>query len=115
MSWKLRKPGVDLRIARFLPEIAPAQPAGLTDEQRAAHRAKREQECAKVEPAAVMIQEVFKDFNIFMYGNFVEVVPIEPCPEDCACELCAGIRARLARKRPPYDELYLKQKRMREL
>jgi len=49
MSWKLRKPGVDLRIARFLPEVAPATPAGLTDEQRAAHRQRRAAECAKVE------------------------------------------------------------------
>ena len=109
MSWKPSRPDVKLRVARFRPE---ATPAGLTDEQRAAHRERREKECAKVEP---LVQEVFKDFNVFMYGNFVEVVPIESHPEDCSCGLCEGIRTRLAKKRPPHDELYLKQKRMYEL
>jgi len=109
MSWKLSRPGVKLAVTRFRPD---ATPAGLTDEQRAAHRQRRAAECAKVEP---LIREVFKEFNVFMYGSFVEVVPIEPHLEDCACELCEGIRTRLAKKRPPHDKLYLKQKRMREL
>jgi hypothetical protein len=51
VSWKLRKSDVGLRVTRFLPEVAPAQPAGLTDKQRAALRQRRERECAKVEPA----------------------------------------------------------------
>lgn len=49
MSWKLSRPDVKLRVTRFLPEVAPAQPAGLTDEQRATHQQRRQAECAKVE------------------------------------------------------------------
>lgn len=70
----MSRANVKLRIARFRPE---ATPAGLTDEQRAVHRERRARECAKVEP---LIQEVFKPFNVFMYGNFVQVVPIVPDP-----------------------------------
>jgi hypothetical protein len=46
VSWGSRKPKVELRVTRFLPEVAPATPAGLTDEQRAAHRQRRAAECA---------------------------------------------------------------------
>lgn len=53
MSWSLKRPNTALRIARFLPEVTPAHEpkpiAGLTPEARAAHRAKREVECRKVE------------------------------------------------------------------
>ena len=49
MSWKLRKENVRLAVTRFAPDPTPV--AGLTDEQRAAHHAQRERECAKVEPA----------------------------------------------------------------
>ena len=50
MSWNRSKPTVEVRVTRFVPEIAPAT-AGLSDEDREAHRAKRAKECAKVEPA----------------------------------------------------------------
>jgi hypothetical protein len=43
MSWSIKRPDVSLRVARF----APDKPlAGLTDEQRAAHRERRAVECA---------------------------------------------------------------------
>ena len=50
-AWPLRKPDVDLRIARFLPEVAPAQPAkpiaGLAPLVRALFRDRRAKECEK--------------------------------------------------------------------
>lgn len=50
MNWTLRKPNVALAVTKFAPETE-MPVAGLTDEARAAHRAKRAAECAKVEPA----------------------------------------------------------------
>jgi hypothetical protein len=49
MRWKLSRPNVELRVTRFLPEIAPAS-AGLTEEQREALKAKRQAEQKKVRP-----------------------------------------------------------------
>jgi len=55
MSWSLRKPDVELRVTRFLPEVAPAQEskpvAGLSPLVRALFRDRRARECAKVAPA----------------------------------------------------------------
>lgn len=52
MSWKLRKTGIQLRVARFLPEVAPAQEpkpvAGLSAVARALLRQRRERETRKV-------------------------------------------------------------------
>jgi hypothetical protein len=50
VSWSLTRPNVVLRIRKFAPEVIP-DTAGLTDDERASHKAKREKECAKVEPA----------------------------------------------------------------
>jgi hypothetical protein len=53
MSWSLRKPNVALRVARFLPEVAPAHEpkpiAGLSPLARALWRDRRDRECRKVE------------------------------------------------------------------
>lgn len=77
MSWNLRKTNVSLAVTRFSPDVD--RPiAGLTAEQRAEHRARREQECAKVEPA-LGLYEVRKDFNRYL-GNFVELVDARPLP-----------------------------------
>lgn len=115
MSWKLRKPGVKLAVARFLPEVAPATPAGLTDEQRAALRQRRAAECSKVEP---QIYEVRKACNVFLYGNFVElerigplgVGPLEPAPHACDEIDCIECQNRGLR----YGD-WLKAKRLNEL
>ena len=54
-GWKLRRPDVELRVATFLPEVAPAEPAkpiaGLAPLVRALFRDRRERECKKVPPA----------------------------------------------------------------
>jgi len=62
MNWQLRKPNVALAVTKFAPETE-TPIAGLTDEAREAHQAKRAAECAKVEPA-------------------MELAPIESEPED---------------------------------
>lgn len=46
MSWSIRRPNVDLRVTKFAPKAV----AGLSDAERAAHRAKRKTECRKVKP-----------------------------------------------------------------
>lgn len=98
MSWPTQ-PKVRLAVTRFSPD----EPvAGLTDEQRAAHRAKRERETRKVEPATDLY-EVRKACNVFLYGNFVELVDARPDPADCIPDP--------PKPRQPYDELYIKQRR----
>ena len=107
MSWNRSKPTVEVRVTRFLPEIAPAT-AGLSDEDREAHRAKRAKECAKVEPA-VELYELRTEALRFMYGAFVPLFDVAntPHPSDCQCVMCVP-RPEVTRQ--PYDELYLKQK-----
>jgi hypothetical protein len=78
MSWSLSKPNVSLRVTKFAPKSAPV-PAGLSPEAREAHRANREAECAKVEPATDLY-EVRKPYNIWLYGSFVELEQIGPLP-----------------------------------
>lgn len=103
MSWSLSKPNVQLRVTKFASQRKPVPIAGLTDAARESHRAARAVECAKVEPP---IYEVRKGLNRYL-GNFVEIVPIDPHPVDCPCVICDPRPQKL---RPPYDELYLKQK-----
>lgn len=112
MSWSIKRPDVSLRVARF----APDKPvAGLTDEQRAAHRERRAAECAKVEPE---IYEVRKACNVFLYGNFVELErigplgmgPLEPAPHACDDIDCIECQNRGLR----YGD-WLKAKRLNEL
>ena len=107
MSWPIRKSKVEVRVTRFLPEVAPA-PAGLSDEERQAHRAKRAKECEKVEPATELY-ELRTDALRFMYGAFVPLIDVAntPHPSDCQCVTCVP---RPEVKRQPYDSLYLKQK-----
>jgi hypothetical protein len=50
--------------------------------------------------------------NVFMYGNFVELVDTTIHPADCMCVNC---QPRLRKGRAPYDELYLKQKLGQEI
>jgi hypothetical protein len=55
MSWSLKRQNVALRVARFLPEVAPAQEskpvAGLSPLARALWRDRRAKEQRKVAPA----------------------------------------------------------------
>lgn len=55
MSWSLRKPDVALRVATFVPVVAPAvEPkpiAGLSPTARVWWKDRRAKECAKVAPA----------------------------------------------------------------
>ena len=57
-----------------------------------------------------MKYEVRKACNVFMYGNFVELIDIAntPHPADCPCIDCKPQPGKPSP--PPYDELYLKQK-----
>ena len=65
MSWPTQ-PKVRLAVTRFSPE----QPvAGLTAQQRAAHRQKREAECAKVEPAIDLDADIGFDEPEERYGD----------------------------------------------
>jgi hypothetical protein len=105
MTWPLRRPNVTLQVAKFAPDTA-APIAGLPPDVREAHRARREAECKRVEPA----YEVRKACNVWLWGNFVELVacgPDDPHPADCQCVSCVP---RPEKTRQPYDELYLKQK-----
>lgn len=109
MSWSLSRPNTTLRVTKFAPETE-TPVAGLTDEARAAHRAKRAAECAKVEPAMELepwIYEVRKSCNAFMYGSFVELFDTTIHPSECTCVICVP---EPEKKRQPYDELYVKQK-----
>jgi hypothetical protein len=56
--------------------------------------------------------ELHRDFNIFMYGPFTEVVDTTIHPADCTCMQC---KPRPEKIRQPYDSLYLKQKYSQEL
>ena len=47
--------------------------------------------------------EVRKACNVFMHGNFVELVDARPDPADCVPDP--------PKPRQPYDELYVKQRR----
>lgn len=62
MSWSIRRPNVALRVARFLPVVAPAHEpkpiAGLSPMVRALWRDKRAKECAKRPEALVLSREV---------------------------------------------------------
>lgn len=109
MSWSLTRPNTTLRVTKFAPETE-TPVAGLTDEARAAHRAKRAAECAKVESAMELESwkyEVRAACNAFMYGSFVDVVDTTIHPSDCTCVICVPEPKKI---RPPYDSLYLKQK-----
>lgn len=54
-----------------------------------------------------MTYEVRKAHNVWLYGNFVDLVwTDDPHPTDCQCVDCVP---RPEKKRQPYDELYLKQ------
>jgi hypothetical protein len=51
MSWRLRRPDVELRVTRFLPEAPTQQPkpvAGLSPLVRALFRDRRARECQKI-------------------------------------------------------------------
>lgn len=55
-----------------------------------------------------MKYEVRMACNVFMYGNFIELVDTTVHPNDCQCVECVP-----PPKKPdpqPYDDLYLKQK-----
>lgn len=54
-----------------------------------------------------MKYEVRKAANVFMYGNFVELVDTTIHPTDCTCVMCVPEPEKV---RQPYDELYLKRK-----
>jgi hypothetical protein len=79
VSWSLSKPNVALRVTKFSPDSEQAPVAGLTPAEREAHRANREKECAKIEPATELY-EVRKPYNIWLYGNFIELEQIGPLP-----------------------------------
>lgn len=91
---------VRLAVTKFRPDDKPV--AGLTDEQRMAHRERRKAECAKVEPA-IDLHEVKHPANIWLYGNFVELADARPDPADCVPDP--------PKPRQPYDELWIKQRR----
>ena len=55
-----------------------------------------------------MKYEIKKACNVFMYGNFVELVDTTIHPEDCVCVECKPREPKPAPQ--PYDSLYLKQK-----
>ena len=105
-GWKLTRPTVKLRVSTFLPEVAPAAPAGLSEEEREAHRAKRAKECEKV---ATELHELRTEALRFMYGAFVPLVDVANTPHPCDCQ-CVTCVPRPEVKRQPYDSLYLKQK-----
>lgn len=107
MSWRAPKPDVEVRVTRFLPEVAPAV-AGLSHEDRQALRERRAKECEKVAPATELY-ELRTDALKFMYGAFVELVDVAnmPHPSDCQCVTCVP---RPKVKYQPYDELYVKLK-----
>lgn len=113
MSWKLSSPSVKLAVTRFRPEAAPA---GLTNEQRTAHRQRRERETRKVEPATDLY-EVRMACNVFLYGNFVELVPIvvDPVAPRPPAHACDEIDCVECHNRGLYYGDWLKAKRLSEL
>lgn len=54
-----------------------------------------------------MKYEVRKACNVWLYGNFIDLVDTRIHPADCDCVQC---KPRPEKPRAPYDELYLKQK-----
>lgn len=61
---------------------------------------------------AVVKYEVRRAFNVTLHGHFVEIIDTTIHPADCACVIC---KPRPEKIRPPYDSLYLKQKRSQEI
>lgn len=55
-----------------------------------------------------MKYEVRKAANVWLYGNFVELVDTTIHPTDCPCVICVPREPVI---RAPYDELYVKQKK----
>ena len=53
-----------------------------------------------------MKYEVRKAVNVWLYGNFIELVDTTVHPTDCACVIC---KPKPEKQRQPYDELYVKQ------
>lgn len=56
--------------------------------------------------------EVRKACNVFLYGNFIELVDARIHPNDCGCVQC---KPRPEKVRAPHDSLYLKQKHSQEI
>lgn len=65
------------------------------------------QGCSGVGVASVKY-EVRMACNVFMYGNFVELVDTTVHPVDCACVECMSPPEKPDPR--PYDSLHLKQK-----
>jgi hypothetical protein len=63
----------------------------------------------------VVKYEVRKAHNVFLYGNFVELVETAsaPCDAQCTCSRCHPLPEE--KPRQPYDSLYLKQKLGQEI
>jgi hypothetical protein len=56
--------------------------------------------------------EVRKACNVWLYGNFIELIDTTVHPVDCTCVTC---RPKPAKPRAPYDSLHLKQKLSQEI
>lgn len=61
---------------------------------------------------AVVKYEVRKACNVWLYGNFIDLVDTTIHPQDCVCVIC---KPRPEKVRQPYDRLYLKQKSGQEI